>query len=151
MALRTAFAATLKFLRMHRQLSQRELAKHRDQSYVSKLEAGANAVTLEVSAELADAMDIDPMTLLTLTFASQKGLTAREILAHLHDDLAAAGLLDAQIPQQPATLAHPVSAQSARLKQDIMRFMAEGLSQAETARRLGVSRETVSKHLRQKP
>ncbi|CAB5646551.1 helix-turn-helix domain-containing protein [Pseudomonas asiatica] len=148
MSLRTAFASALKFLRMRRQLSQRELAGRRDQAYVSKLEAAANAVTLEVSDELARELKLHPLSLLALTYASQEGKSAREILNFLHEDLAAADLLDEQVPQEPMAVPHPVKAKAAALKEDIVRLMGEGLSQAEAARWLGVSRETVSKHLR---
>lgn len=148
MSLRTAFAVALKFLRVRRQLSQLDLAKHRDQSYISRLESGANAVTLEVSNELAQELKLDPMSLLAVTYAAERGQSPREVIAGLQADLEAAGLLDASFPLQPDAIPHPVVAEAQALNEQILAHMVQGLSQAETARRLGVSRETVSRHLR---
>ena len=44
----------------------------------------------------------------------------------------------------PVGLGHPVAAEAQALKEQILVYMAQGLSQAETARRLEVSRKTVS-------
>lgn len=150
MSLRTAFAAALQFLRAHRQLSQQGIANQTDQSHISRLEAGARSVSLEVSQELAEALRLDPMSLLTIVYAAERGQSPREILSRIQDDLESSDLLDASIPSKPVQAVHPVVAEALELKSKIIGLMAEGLTQAEVARRLGVSRSTVSKHLQKK-
>ncbi|WP_024692644.1 helix-turn-helix domain-containing protein [Pseudomonas syringae] len=148
MSLRTSFAIALRFLRTRRQVSQRSLAESADPSYVSRLESGERSVTLEASASLAVALRADPLSLITLTYAAELGLTPREVLANLHKDLAAAELLDVELLQELIPEPHPVVAQANALNAKILELVAQGLSQSEVARRLGVSRVTVGKHLR---
>ncbi|WP_027906802.1 helix-turn-helix domain-containing protein [Pseudomonas taiwanensis] len=147
MALRTAFAAALRFLRAHRDLSQADLGGQRDQSHVSRLEAAQRNVTLKVSEDLAKALELDPMTLLTVVYAAERGTSPRQILKSIKIDLEKAGLLDADIPLNPASQVHPISAQAATLRKRILELKAQDLSQAEIARQLGVSGATVSRHL----
>jgi len=148
MSIRTAFASALQFLRVHRKLSQKDIAIQTDQSYISRLEAGENSVSLEISQELAEALRLDPMSLLTIVYAVERGLSPREILSRIHDDLESSNLLDARIPSSPAKKIHPVVAEAAELKRKIIELIDEGCSQAEVARRLEVSRSTVTKHLK---
>lgn len=148
MSIRTAFASALQFLRAHRKLSQKDIAIQTDQSYISRLEAGENSVTLEISQELAEALRLDPMSLLTIVYAVERGQSPREILSRIQDDLESSNLLDAKIPSSPAQTVHPVVAEAAELKRKIIELMDEGHSQAEVARRLDISKSTVTKHLK---
>lgn len=148
MSLRISFAIALRFLRTRRQVYQRSLAESADPSYVSRLEAGERSVTLEASAALAGALKVDPLSLLTLAYAADRGLTPRVILANLQEDLTAAGLLDTELPKKLSAEPHPVVAQADALHEKILELVTEGISQSEIARRLGVSRVTVGKHLR---
>lgn len=147
MALRTAFAAALRFLRAHRDLSQGDLALHRDQSHISRLEAGQRGVTLQVTDDLAKAMGVEPMTLLAIAYAAEHETSPREILKRLEADLDELHLLDACIPLDATAQAHPVASEAETLRSRIQELKTEGLAQAEIARRLGVSGATVSRHL----
>jgi len=148
MSIRTAFASALQFLRAHRKLSQKDIAIQTDQSHVSRLEAGERSVSLEISQELAEALGLDPMTLLTIVYAAERGQSPREILRRIHDDLESSNLLDAKIPYSPTQTVHPVVAEATELKRKIIELMDEGHSQAEVARRLEVSKSTVTRHLK---
>lgn len=150
MSLRAAYASALQFLRAHKNLSQQNIAKQIDQSHISRLEAGGRSVTLEASQQLAEALELDPLSLLTIVYAAGRGLSPRQILARVHDDLDASNLLDVSISSEQGKSVHPIMTQAAKLKNRIMALMNEGLSQAEVARRLGVSRTTVSKYVREK-
>jgi|GEM_PF-1282236 len=149
MSLKIAFAAALQYIRTHRQLSQRAIAQQMDQSYVSRLESGTRSVTLEVSQELAEALKLEPLSLLTVVYAASTGKSPQQILDQVREDLAAAQLLDAQIPATPEPIVHPVVADAAALKIQVHALLAEGLTQAEAAKRLGISRQTVNKYARQ--
>jgi len=121
-----------------------------DQSYVSRLESGARSVTLEVSQELAEALELDPLSLLTVVYAVHTGKSPEQILDQVRRDLEAAQLLNAQVPANPEPIPHPVVADAAALKIQVHALLEEGLTQAETAKRLGVSRQTVNKYARQR-
>lgn len=90
---RTAYAAALQLLRTRRETSQRELADAVDPSYISRLEAGTRSVTLDVSHELAKALGVDPLALLTLAYAAQRGQTPKQVVDQLVKDLESTGLL----------------------------------------------------------
>ena len=148
MSLRTAYASALRFLRMHRESSQQALAPAADRSYISRLEAGARSVTLDVSHSLAEALEVDPLTLLVLTYAAERGQTPRQVVDHLLGDLTATGLMESAIPSLPSKAPHPVTVAAEELRARIRELVDQGLTQADIARRLGVSRQTVSNHLK---
>jgi len=62
--------------------------------------------------------------------------------------MATSGLLDVQWPSSTSKRPHPISAQAANLKAQVVELRTQGLTQADIARQLGGSRQTVSKHLR---
>ena len=66
MRLRKALAANLKRLRLAAELSQEELA-HRadmDRTYVSSLERGNYAATVDMLERIAEALGVEPLELL---------------------------------------------------------------------------------------
>jgi DNA-binding NarL/FixJ family response regulator len=117
---------------------------------VSRLEAATTTVSLEVSEELAKAMRIDPMSLLALVYASQNGESALAVLRRAEYELTALGLLEAAIPAEPSKLDSPRAVKSAELAQQIALLLAEGKSQAEVAKLLGVARSTITRHVQLK-
>lgn len=150
MSLRNAFGAALQFLRANKRLSQREISTHIDPSHVSRLEAAQRSVSLEVSRELAQALNLDPMSLLALVYAADTGESPRTIIRRAYEDLESLALLDATLPGEPTKIEHPRIVGAAELKQKIMRLMAEGNSQADVARLLGIAKSTVTRRLQSK-
>ncbi|WP_164705644.1 helix-turn-helix domain-containing protein, partial [Pseudomonas viridiflava] len=108
MSLRYSFAASLQLLRTRKGLLQEDIANvggSVSQPYVSKLELGKSVVSLDSSYQLAAALNVEPITLLALTVASHKHVTAREILLTALAELDALELADASLPMKPAELA----------------------------------------------
>ncbi|WP_219064450.1 helix-turn-helix domain-containing protein [Pseudomonas sp. UMAB-08] len=150
MSLRNAFAAALQFVRAHQGLSQRAVASTMDQSHVSRLEGATRSVSLEVSEELAEALQLHPMSLLTLVYAAQSGQSPQTILQRTRDDLESLALLNAVVPAAPTRPDHPRVVEAAELGRQVSDLLAEGNSQAEVARLLGVSRSTITRHVQRK-
>nr|WP_175586355.1 helix-turn-helix domain-containing protein [Pseudomonas sp. CM27] len=138
----------MQLLRTRRESSQQDLAEAVDPSYISRLEAGARSVTLDVSQELAKALGVDPLTLLTLAYAAERGQTPQQVLDHLAKDLESTGLLCSEIPALPSKKPHPNVAASLELREQIKELVDQGYSKAEVARKLGISRQTVSNRLK---
>ena len=150
MSLRIAYAAALRFLRKRSEVSQQQLAPAANPSYVSRLESGTRSVTLDVSQELAKALNVDPLTLLVLAYAAERNQTPQEVMEHLLGDLSAKGLLVTKIPSELVKDPHPEVVAGVELNARIKVLMDQGLSQAEVARRLGIARQTVSNHLKRR-
>ena len=150
MSLRIAYAAALRFLRKRSEVSQQQLAPAANPSYVSRLESGTRSVTLDVSQELAKALNVDPLTLLVLAYAAERNQTPQEVMEHLLGDLSAKGLLVTKIPSELVKDPHPEVVAGLELNARIKVLMDQGLSQAEVARRLGIARQTVSNHLKRR-
>ncbi|AGN81901.1 helix-turn-helix domain-containing protein [Pseudomonas sp. GD03651] len=150
MSLRIAYASALRFLRKRSEVSQQQLAPAANPSYVSRLEAGARSVTLDVSQELAKALNVDPLTLLVLAYAAERDQTPQEVVNHLWGDLSDQDLLGSKIPSGITKDPHPEVVAGMELHAQIIELMDQGLTQAEVARRLGIARQTVSNHLKRK-
>ena len=150
MSLRIAYAAALRFLRKRGELSQQHLAPAVNPSYVSRLESGTRSVTLDVSQELAKALNVDPLTLLALAYAAERDQTPQEVVHHLLGDLSDQDLLTSKIPAEITKDPHPEVVAGLELHAQIVELMDQGLTQAEVARRLGIARQTVSNHLKRK-
>ncbi|MQU53416.1 MULTISPECIES: helix-turn-helix domain-containing protein [Pseudomonas] len=146
MSLRKAFAAVLQFVRTHQGLSQQDIASAMDQSHVSRLEAAKRSVSLEMSQELAEAMQLHPISFLALVYAAHGQQSAREILQNAQDELEAVALLDANIISEPKKIPHPRVTEAAETRRAIQALKGEERTQAEVARMLGLSTSTVGRH-----
>jgi transcriptional regulator with XRE-family HTH domain len=148
MSLRKAYGSALKFLRMHRESTQDALGQAADRSYISRLETGERSVTIDVSQDIAKALGVDPLSLLVLVYAAERRQTPKQVVSDLLDNLTINSLLDCEVPSLPLKTNPPVTTASEELRVQIGALIAQGLSQAEVARRLGVSRQAVSSHLK---
>ena len=91
MAARYSLAKALKTVRKARGLSQEAFSDVSSRTYMSTLERDLKSPTLNKLAELCEVMEVHPLTLLTMAYAS--------------DDLRQADKLLAQVRQQLETVA----------------------------------------------
>jgi transcriptional regulator with XRE-family HTH domain len=68
MELKEAFAIALRNTRLRRGLTQEDFGIVSSRTYLSTLERGLKNVTLEKASELAERMDVHPLTLLVECF-----------------------------------------------------------------------------------
>jgi len=143
MSLRYSFAAALQLLRLRKGISQPAMTKHVDQRTVSKLELAKSSVTLDTGYKLAAGLEIETVTLIALTIASRDHRTAREILLASLAEIEALDLADVAIPAEPDRLTPlNISAASEKL-QAVQELKANGFTQAEAARKLGMPESTL--------
>ncbi|WP_016771174.1 MULTISPECIES: helix-turn-helix domain-containing protein [Pseudomonas] len=146
MQLRRAYANTLRFLRERRGLNQLELAGAVDASYISRLEHGESAVTIETNEALAEALEIGPLAVLALVHGAKRDVSAREMLKEAAEELERLELLDSLIPIDQDGPLHPQVAKGVETTKAVQALKADGLSQAEVARALSLSTSTVGRH-----
>lgn len=144
MPLRQAFANALKFARGRQGLSQLQISGSMDASYVSRLEAAQSAVTVEASDELAQGLNLHPLSLLSLVYAAEQNLTPAEVLQRVSDELSSLELLNACVAAEK--IVHPRTAKGSETTRDVLTLKHQGLSQSEAARELGISTSTVGRH-----
>jgi transcriptional regulator with XRE-family HTH domain len=153
MSLRYSFAASLQLLRTHKGLSQENLADvdgSVSQPYVSKLELGKSAVSLDTSYQLAAALKVEPITLLALAVASHEKKTAREMLLASLAELDALKLADVTLPTEPAELTRP-GTESARVKWETVQDLKKrGFTQRQATKELGIPESTLRRFWHQK-
>lgn len=78
---REALAGALRVVRTLRGLHYGDLAKAISKTQIANLETGKRTVTLEKIADLADALEIDLIALLTLTVSIQRGESPESALS----------------------------------------------------------------------
>ncbi|WP_031760849.1 helix-turn-helix domain-containing protein [Pseudomonas aeruginosa] len=151
MLLRQALADALLLLRARKGVTQRKLAVELDASQISRLERAQSAATLESIDLLAQALEIHPLTLLTLVYAIKAGLPPREALRLASEELGQHDFLDAQVSTLVPDPVHPLTARGFETTRAILELKGQGLSQAEVARTLGISTSTVGRHWNRSP
>lgn len=104
MSLRKAYAATLQWLRVRNGLSQADLQHQADQAHISRLEAATTSATIDLSADLAQALGLTPLSFFTLLAAADEGKTARSVLNDSMIELMQLGILDETLPAEPQKL-----------------------------------------------
>jgi transcriptional regulator with XRE-family HTH domain len=145
MSLRKAYAATLQWLRVRRGLSQADLQHQADQAHISRLEASTTSATVDLSADLALALGLTPVSFFTLVAAADEGKTARSVLHDTMAELMHLGVLDEKLPAEPQKLTTPQKILAAERLEAVRKLKAEGLTQAEVCRQLGLPRSTVGR------
>lgn len=143
MSLRESFGAVLQLLRTRKGLTQANISKTVVQSHISQLESAKTSPTVEVSGELASALNIRPTTLLVLALASCEGETARDTLMASLAELEELGLADAELPSKSETMVTPAMAEAERKRQAVQELKSKGFSQAQAARELGIAKTTL--------
>ncbi|WP_122509782.1 helix-turn-helix domain-containing protein [Pseudomonas viridiflava] len=145
MSLRKAYAATLQWLRMRRGLSQAELQAHTDQGHISRLEASTRSASVDLSADLAKALGLTPLSFFALITAADEGKTVRAALKAALTELELLGVLDEELPDEPQKLTPPRKITAEEKLKAIRELRAAGLTQMEVSRKLGLPTSTVGR------
>ncbi|NIF28877.1 helix-turn-helix domain-containing protein [Pantoea sp. Tr-811] len=157
MSLKLALAAVLRALRAAKGLKQEELADAVSADYLSTLEKGAATPTLDKLHALSRALGVSPTALLALTQSMEANEPPSAILERAHQEilelqqLGLADLLQQQVVAGELIKRPPGKRfDEAKLK-NVLTCKAEGLTQTQTAKRLGLSTSTVHDLWRRTP
>lgn len=90
MELNDAIGAALRQLREGLHVAQEEMPG--SQSYLSGVERGLRMPSLEKVDELATAMGVSPLTVMTLAYALLKDRTPRDLFSEVSHDIKRAGI-----------------------------------------------------------
>ncbi|EOV0931904.1 helix-turn-helix domain-containing protein [Pseudomonas aeruginosa] len=145
MSLRKAYAATLQWLRVRRGLSQSDLQSQADQGHISRLEASTTSASVDLTADLAEALGVTPLSFFTLITAANEGKTPRSLLIETLGELQIQGLLDETLPAEPRKLPPPRQVAAAEKLKAILELKEAGLSQVEVSKKLGLPTSTVGR------
>jgi len=145
MSLRKAYAATLQWLRVRRGMSQSDLQSQADQAHISRLEASTTSASVDLTADLAEALGVTPLSFFTLIAAANEGKTPRSLLIETLGELQIQGLLDETLPAEPRKLPPPGQVAAAEKLKAIRELKEAGLSQVEVSKKLGLPTSTVGR------
>lgn len=157
MPLKTQIAATLRAIRQQRKLSYDNLGDAAFRTTLSLLERGKSGVSIAKLTELAEALDFDPVAFITLCVALQRGESFENTLASAQVELqrfAAAGgveLLHQQMDGKKLTRRSPGQPLRIQNLQAVQALKAQGKTQAEASRELGLSHSTVQRYWHSEP
>jgi len=143
MSLRKSYAAVVQLLRSQKGLSQRDISGSVTQSHISVLELGKSSATVDMSAQIATALKVEPITLLALAVASHEKRSVREALLAALAEAEALGLADTPLPTEPKAMNPHRELEAKRKWLAVHEMKAKGLSQSEAARHLGMPESTL--------
>ncbi|MBH8614356.1 transcriptional regulator [Pseudomonas mohnii] len=142
-------AAVVRALRDSLDLSQEGLASAMSQTFLSRIENGHSSPTVDKFAQLAHALELSPVTLMTLILSTSDNTPTSVVLAKAAKELEeierkvsasdiAAHLAGIEVLKRPAS--RPADLDKL---QRVLECKSEGLTKSQTARRLGLSRSTI--------
>lgn len=157
MPLKMEIAATLRAIRQQRELSYDNLGDAAFRTTLSLLERGKSGVSIGKLSELAEALDFDTVAFITLCVALQRGERFEDTLASAQKELqgfAVAGgveLLHQQMDGKKLTKRSPGQPLRIQNLQAVQALKAQGKTQAEATRELGLSHSTVQRYWHSQP
>lgn len=157
MTLKNEIGATLRAVRQQRGLSYEELNDSTFRTTVSSIERGKSKLTIEKLSSLAKALDFDLVAFMAMCIALEGGKTPDDVIAAAKNELdrfkAAGGLTLLQEQMRDGELVSRSKGKPANSenKSAVARLKAEGKTQAEIRRMLGLSKSTVSQYWHSEP
>jgi transcriptional regulator with XRE-family HTH domain len=143
MSLRRPFAAVLQFLRNRKGLSQKAISGKVAQSHISLLETVKTTATVDVTVDLAQALELGAASFFALVIAVDQRKTAREILLSAIAELEKLGLADEVLPGEPQQLEAPRITAARDKWKAIQALKAKGFRKSQVVRELGYPNATV--------
>ncbi|MEE4075171.1 helix-turn-helix transcriptional regulator [Pseudomonas viridiflava] len=152
MALKNELAAALRAIREQRALSYSELNEATFRTTLSLIERGKTGISFSKLADLASALDFDLTALVALCVALERGEPPQDALTSAGEELkkftedGGLELLHAQM--DGSALARRPAGKPAKKKniQAVLELKAQGKTQAETVRLLGLSQSSVQRY-----
>jgi transcriptional regulator with XRE-family HTH domain len=126
-------------------MSQSDLQSQADQAHISRLEASTTSASVDLTADLAEALGVTPLSFFTLIAAANEGKTPRSLLIETLGELQIQGLLDETLPAEPRKLPPPGQVAAAEKLKAIRELKEAGLSQVEVSKKLGLPTSTVGR------
>jgi transcriptional regulator with XRE-family HTH domain len=152
MPLKESLAAVVRLVRRSRGLNKDDLQGVLDQKHIYNLENARSSVTLDTLEELACALGIDPLTLLTVAASLDRSQSHEQLLEHLGEqgnELDAMGIMKKRPSEFQVGILVPMPAGRRTPLPKIQAILAcrkRGMSQKEASQELGISTSTVSRN-----
>ncbi|POA28181.1 XRE family transcriptional regulator [Pseudomonas sp. GW460-R15] len=139
--LRQSVAAALRHVRRQHQVLLTDLEEGVTASHLSRIERSERGVTVEKLDEIARQLGVHPLSILALAYGAEEVVSPTELLKRVSKEVSALGGFVAK-PED----SHSRVAAAAKRREDVQLLKAEGLSKAEVARALAISKQTVARH-----
>lgn len=149
MTLKLAVAAVLRVFRSRSSRTQESLSDAGSRTYLADLEQGRYGITLEKLHTISPALEISPITFLTLVLSTSEGSSTQELLSQAQAELQhfeeSGGMeqLQAQISQGALVARRPGRQVDQDKLRRILECKSQGMTQKATAEALGMPKQTV--------
>ncbi len=144
--LRKAFAFTLRFVRRHSAVLQSDFDGGISQSHISRLERGESSVTLERLEEIAEQLQLHPLSLLALTWGANENVAPAQLLERVRRELESVDGLQQPIVIDDQPALHPRIIEAGKVRDEVQRLKSLGHTKAEISRMLGIAKSTTARH-----
>lgn len=144
--LRQAIAAALTHVRQQQQILLTDLEEGVTAAHLSRVERSERGVTVEKLDAIARQLGVHPLTLLALAYGADEVVRPTELLKQVSKEVATLGGSIAPLEIKPESRTHSRVAAANERREEVQRLRGQGLTKAEVARELGVSKQTVARH-----
>lgn len=144
--LRQAIAAALTHVRQQQQVLLTDLEEGVTAAHLSRVERSERGVTVEKLDEIARQLGVHPLTLLALAYGADEVVRPTDLLKQVSKEVATLGGSIGPLAIRPENRTHSRVAAANERRVEVQRLKGQGLTKAEVARELGVSKQTVARH-----
>lgn len=144
--LRQAIAAALIHVRQQQHVLLTDLEEGVTASHLSRVERTERGVTVEKLDEIARQLGVHPLTLLALAYGADEVVRPTDLLKQVSKEVATLGGALAPLVIKPESRTHSRVAAANERREQVQRLKSQGMTRAEVARELGVSKQTAGRH-----
>ena len=144
--LKQAIAAALQHIRRQKQVVLTDLDKGVTGVHLNRIERSKSRVSVEKLDAIARELGIHPLTILTLAYGADGSELPTDLLKRISQEVTALGGSISPLEIKPVDRPPSRVADAQERRKEVQRLKATGMTKAEVARELGISKQTAARH-----
>lgn len=144
--LKQAIAVALQHIRRQKQVVLTDLEKGVTGVHLNRIERSKTSVSVEKLDAISRELGVHPLTVLTLAYGAEGAELPTDLLKRINLEVKGFGGSIAPLEIKPGDQVPTGVADAMARREQVQRLKATGMTKAEVARELGISKQTAARH-----
>lgn len=144
--LKQAIAAALHHVRRQKQVVLTDLDKGVTGVHLNRIERAKTSVSVEKLDAISRELGVHPLTILALAYGADGSVLPTDLLKRISQEVTDLGGSVSPLEIKPIDRAPGRVADALERREQVQRLKASGMTKAEVARKLGISKQTAARH-----